>query len=45
MNASRVYRKDEFKELMNELFIVEKKAFDKLIEDDVSKWSCAYCPV
>ena len=40
-----MYRTDEFTELMEELSIVKPKAFDKLIEDDVCKWSRAYCPV
>ena len=41
VKASRVYRTDEFTELMEELSIVKLKAFDKLIEDDVRKWSRA----
>ena len=45
VKASRVYRTDEFTELMNELSIVKPKAFEKLIDDDVRKWSCAYCLV
>ena len=45
VRASRVYRTDEFTELMEELSIVKPKAFDKLMDDDVRKWSRAYCPV
>ena len=45
VKASRVYRIDEFTELMEKLSIVKSKAFNKLIEDDVCKWSCAYCPI
>ena len=45
VKASRVYRTDEFTELMDELSIVEPKAFEKLIDDDVHKWSHAYCLV
>ena len=45
VKTSRVYRTDEFTKLMEELSIVKPKAFDKLIEDDVRKWSHAYCPV
>ena len=37
VKASRVYRIDEFRELMEELSIVKPKAFNKLIEDDVHK--------
>ena len=37
MNASRVYRKDDFMDLMKELMVVKEKAFDKLIEDDIRK--------
>ena len=45
VKASREYRTDEFTELMEELSIVKPKAFDKLIEDDVRKWSHAYYSV
>ena len=45
VKASKVYRIDEFMELMEELSIVKPKAFDKLIDDDVRKWSRAYCSV
>ena len=45
VKASRVYRTDEFKELMDELKIMKSKAYEKLIDDDVRKWSRAYCPV
>ena len=45
MNASRLYHKDDFIDLMKELKVVKPKAFDKLIDEDVRKWSCAYCPV
>ena len=45
VKASRVYRTDEFTELMEELSIVKSKAFDKLMDDDVRKWSCAYFSV
>ena len=45
VNASRVYHKDEFRELMEELMVVKPKVFDKLIEDDVCKWSHTYCPL
>ena len=45
VKTSRVYRTDEFMELMEELSIVKPKAFDKLMDDDVCKWSRAYCPV
>ena len=45
VKASRVYRTDEFTELMDELSIVKPKAFEKLIDDDVRKWFRAYCPV
>ena len=41
VKTSRVYRIDEFRELMEELSIVKPKAFNKLIEDDVRKWSHA----
>ena len=44
VKASRVYRTDEFKKLMDELNIVKPKAYDKLM-DDVHKWSRAYCPI
>ena len=40
-----MYRTDEFMELMDELSIVKQKAFEKLIDDDVRKWSRVYCPV
>ena len=40
-----MYRIDEFRELMEELSIVRPKAFNKLIENDVRKWSRAYCSV
>ena len=45
VNASRVYRTDEFTKLMDELSIVEPKAFEKLIVDDVRKWFRVYYPV
>ena len=45
VKALKVYCTDEFKELMEKLSIVKPKAFNKLIEDDVRKWSCAYCLV
>ena len=45
VKASRVYRTDEFKELMDELKIVKPKAYEKLIDNDVRRWSRAYCPV
>ena len=38
VKASRVYRTDEFRELMEELSIVKLNAFNKLIEDKVRKW-------
>ena len=44
VKASRVYRIDEFRELMDELNIVKLKAYEKLM-DDVHKWSRAYCLV
>ena len=40
-----MYRTDEFTKLMDELSIVKPKAFEKLMDDDVRKWSRAYCPV
>ena len=40
-----MYRTDEFTEFMDELSIVKPKAFEKLIDDDVHKWSRAYSPV
>ena len=42
VNRSKVYRTDEFRKLMEELMVVKEKAFDKLMEDDVRKWSHAY---
>ena len=45
VKVSRVYHIDEFMELMEELSIVKPNAFDKLMDDDVRKWSRAYCPV
>ena len=30
---------------MDELSVVKPKAFEKLIDDDVRKWSRVYCPV
>ena len=45
VKASRVYHTDEFTELIEELSIVKPKAYEKLMDDDVRKWSCAYCPV
>ena len=45
VKTSRVYRIDEFIELMEELSIVKPKAYEKLMDDDVCKWSRAYCPV
>ena len=42
VNASRVYHINKFNELMGELRIVKSKVFDKLIKDDVHKWSGAY---
>ena len=43
VKASKVYRIDEFTELMEELSIVKPKAYEKLMDDDVRKWSRAYC--
>ena len=40
-----MYRTDEFTELMEELSIVKPKAYEKLMDDDVRKWSRAYCSV
>ena len=40
-----MYRTDKFAKLMNELSIVKLKAYEKLMDDDVCKWSRAYCPV
>ena len=45
VNALRVYRRDEFRKLMQELMVVKLKALEKLMEDDVRKWTRAYCPV
>ena len=45
VKASRVYRTDEFTKFMDELSIVKPKAFEKLIDDDVRKWSRAYSQV
>ena len=45
VKASKVYRTDEFRELMEELNIVKPKAYEKLMDDDVRKWSCAYYPI
>ena len=45
VNASSVYRRDKFRKLMEELMIVKPKAFEKLMENDVRKWSRAYCSV
>ena len=45
VKASRVYRTDEFTKLMEELSIVKPKTYEKLVDDDVHKWSRAYCPV
>ena len=45
VKASRVYRTNEFTELMKELSIVKPKAYEKLMDDDVRKWSRAYCPI
>ena len=39
VKVSWVYRIDEFRKLIEELSIVKPKAFNKLIEDDVRKWS------
>ena len=33
VNASRVYRTDEFRKLMDELNIVKPKAYEKLMDD------------
>ena len=44
VKASRVYRTDEFRELMDEPNIVKPKAYEKLM-DDVCKWSRAYCSI
>ena len=41
VKASKVYRTDEFIELS----IVKPKAYEKLMDDDVRKWSRAYCLV
>ena len=40
-----MYHTDEFTELIEELSIVKPKAYEKLMDDDVRKWSRAYCPV
>ena len=45
VKASRVYHTDEFTELMEKLRIVKPKEFDKLMDDDVHKWSRAYYPI
>ena len=45
VKASRMYRTDEFTKLMDELSIVKPKAYEKLMDDDVRKWSRAYCSV
>ena len=45
VKALRVYHTDEFRELIEELSIVKPTAFEKLMDDDVRKWSRAYCPV
>ena len=45
VRTSKVYRTDEFTKLMEELSIVKPNAFDKLMDDDVRKWSRAYCLV
>ena len=37
VKASRMYRTDEFTELMEELSIVKPKVFEKLMDDDVHK--------
>ena len=39
VKASRVYRTDEFTELMKELSIVKPKVYEKLMDNDVRKWS------
>ena len=30
---------------MDELSIIKPKAFEKFMDDDVRKWSRAYCPI
>ena len=45
VKASKVYRTDEFTELMEELSIVKPKVYEKLMDDDVRNWSRAYCPI
>ena len=45
VKASRVYCTEECTELMEELSIVKQKAYEKLMDDDVRKWSCACCSV
>ena len=40
-----MYRTDEFTKLMEELSIVKPKTYEKLMDDVVRKWSCAYCLV
>ena len=45
VNASRVYHRDKFSELMEELMVVKPNAFVKLMEDDVRKCPGAYYPV
>ena len=45
VKASRVYRTDEFTELMEKLSIIKSKAYEKLMDDYVCKWSRAYCPI
>ena len=45
VKVSRVYCTNEFRELMEELSIIKPKTFNKLIKDDVRKWSNAYCPI
>ena len=42
VNALRVFRRYKFREFMEELSIVKPTVFDKLIKNDVRKWSCAY---
>ena len=45
VKALRMYRIDKFIELMKELSIVKPKGYEKLMDDDVRKWSRAYCSI
>ena len=44
-HALRVYRTPNFDFQMKKLRKIHKKAYRYLIEADVHKWSCEYCPV